>query len=164
MATRPLPDPVLLRQLLIYDPATGTLTWREGRLAGREAFTNISSAGYKRGYLLGKLFQAHRVILTLVNGREPPADVDHINGDKSDNRWVNLREATRSQNARNTKRRADNTTGAPGVHWRKDGKRWQVHACGQHQGYFDTFDEAVLARRKAEARMNFHQNHGRGGN
>lgn len=89
-----------LRQLLDYDPITGTLVWKHRanhwfssdriakswntRYAGKEAFTAINSDGYKTGSILGKPDKAHRVIHVLVTGIIPD-EIDHQNGKTTDN-------------------------------------------------------------------------------
>lgn len=97
-----------LRQLIRLDPATGLLYWLprddaafNGRLAGKEALSALNRDGYKIGLIFRRNYQAHRVAFALHYGRWPGGQIDHVNGDKDDNRPENLREATRSQNMRN---------------------------------------------------------------
>lgn len=79
--------------------------------------------------------------------------VDHKDGVKTNDKWGNLRLATKSQNSMNAKLRSDNTSGCKGVYKCKDG-RFKVgitaHSIGYSLGYFDTFEEAVKARREGE--------------
>lgn len=123
MAKKPLPCPTLLRQLLSYDPASGSLTWRSrpqwmfgsGGSGGSEAqmrrwnstfcgakALNTDQDGYKRGRVLGHYVGAHNVIWAMQTGHWPKAFVDHIDHDRANNKWVNLRSATKQQNMRNT--------------------------------------------------------------
>jgi hypothetical protein len=94
-----------------------------------------------------------------------PKEVDHINGDSCDNRLVNLREVNHQQNMRNAKRRSDNSSGATGVYYIKATGRWiaqiRVDNRGRHLGAFNSFEEAVAARKAAEVALGFHENHGR---
>lgn len=106
-----------LRRRLSYDPGTGIMTWRarptsdfsderyahswNTRRVGKPA-ESLSESGYKVVRFNGALYRAHRLIWKLVTGVDPIEQVDHINLDRGDNRWSNLREATRSQNAFNT--------------------------------------------------------------
>lgn len=66
----------------------------------------------------------HRLAWFYVHGRWPTADIDHINGNRDDNRLCNLREATRQQNIQNSKRRSDNRSGIKGVCWVESRGYW----------------------------------------
>lgn len=187
MYTRPLPPLDVLRQLLSYDPDSGLLTWlprpvemfegaKKGRAAnicavwnaryaGAAALNRISALGYKVGKVGGASYQAHRIIWLLHTG-EQPEFIDHINGKKDDNRFANLRSVTWQENARNRSRPANNTSGVVGVHWCATNKKWvaQIRPEGvatQRSAYFRTKEEAVAARKAAEASLGFHENHGR---
>lgn len=184
MANKPLPCPTLLRQLLRYEPETGKLFWRargarwfpdgyhsrtsyakswNAQYADKEAFT-AKTNGYPYGAMFCTNFFAHRLIWKLVTG-DDPEQVDHINGDRADNRWPNLRNVSNLENARNRKILDRNTSGHTGVYREKRTQRWVAYINGngkkKHLGTFDAFDEAVAARRKAEKDMGFHKNHGR---
>ena len=85
----------------------------------------------------------------------PRTDMDHVNGDRADNRWCNLREATQSQNQANTSMRADNISGYKGVCWHKGHRKWtakiQVSGERRYLGYFDTPERAFIAYMFARA-------------
>ena len=175
MAKRQLPSPETLRQLLMYEPQTGRLFWLprgqhlfrdtlgrtkehacaiwNARYASREAMTGVNNGGYRTGRLFGASTAAHRVVWAMEMGAWPCFDVDHINGDRGDNRIGNLREATRSQNLGNAKVRSDNTSGFKGVAWERRRKLWKsnitVEGRQRHLGYFDTAEEAHAAYCKA---------------
>ena len=139
MAFKALPSPEVLRQLLRYEPDTGKLFWRprpdsvfsdsgfggsggeaarwNGKFADTEAFTADHGSGYLRGGVLGRDMFAHRVIWAIVTGSYPTQHIDHINRDRSDNRWENLREASRAQNNQNTRSAEGATSRYLGV-WR----------------------------------------------
>lgn len=189
MANKPLPSQEVLRQLLDYDPETGALTWRERsegdfeasatrsaahicalwnvRYAGTAALNCVSGGGERGGYCEGNLggqgAKAHRVIWKWMTG-EDPEQIDHTNGVRQDNRWSNLRNVAWTENAKNHKRRSDNTTGAVGIYWypheRKQGK-WLVKIGSKHVGYFACIGQAIRARKQAERQHGFHENHGR---
>lgn len=189
MAAKPLPSPEVLRQLLRYDPDSGKLFWREraenmfpegeGRYtaarscriwntkyAGKEAITAVDpSLGYKKGSVWCGKFYAHRLIWAIQTGAWPEQDIDHINGDRADNRWGNLRAVDRKTNSRNARRRSTNTSGMMGVKWQPGLDKWraQIMVDGRNiaLGCFDDFDEACAARKAAERRYGFHENHGR---
>ena len=121
----------------------------------------ITIYGYKRVTLClpGKKPKAefvHRIIAKLlVPNPENKPQVNHINGIKTDNRKENLRLATRSQNMLNShKVQATNTSGYPGVSYVSSRKKWRAYIkIGYKQisgGYFNTLEEAILARTKLE--------------
>jgi hypothetical protein len=103
---------------LTYIPETGKFYWNKTRgrccLAGEEAGT-LHRLGYVRIGLLGKYYSAHRLAWLYVTGSWPVNDLDHINRCRSDNRWCNLREATRQENCFNSPVRKNNSTGFKGV-------------------------------------------------
>lgn len=178
MATKPLPTSEVLRQLLTYEPETGKLFWKERgpewfsslrsckswntQFAQKEAFGFICDKGYHVSVLLRRRYSAHRVIWKLVHGIEPD-DIDHINGDRTDNRLENLRNVSRLVNTRNQKLPSNNTHGHLGVY--SVGSKWRaqirVRGALKDLGRFAHFNDAVAARKAAEMRYGFHPNHGR---
>jgi hypothetical protein len=91
-----------LRELMTYDPHTGIFEWR--KLVGRRKNPAgcIDDKGYRIIRIAGRNHKAHRLAILYVQGRWPVGDTDHANGDRSDNRLVNLRAATRAENQRLT--------------------------------------------------------------
>lgn len=164
---RPNPSIETLHQLLRYEPDTGRLFWRDRdrNLSGLEAGGIASSDGYRRIRINGQLRLAHRIVLAMQNGEWPPAQVDHINGDRADNRLVNLRPVQRSTNLRNKSRYRNNRSGCTGVHWCKVTSRWAaaIQKDGRRVtlGRFAVLADAIAARRAAEPKFDFHPNHGR---
>lgn len=136
------------------------------RYAGKEAFLFIDSAGYHVGSIHNRRYKAHRVLWLMATGQWPINQIDHINGDRADNRLANLRAVSNTDNARNKCRPATNTSGVVGVFWNKKCSKWRalIQANGQlkHLGLFDNFDDAVDARKIAEIELGYHPNHGRG--
>lgn len=174
--------PDVLRQLLECCFDTGKLYWKKRdvgwfhserssrawnkRYAGREAFTYVDVGGYHCGHVLGYRLYAHRVVFAMYHGEWPDRFIDHENGCKTDNRPSNLRDVSRAENARNTVRPSDNSSGFIGVHWAQREGKWR--ACiglgpGQslYLGSFAELEDAVRARKDAEKRFGFHPNHGR---
>ncbi len=96
----------------------------------------------------------HRFLLGLEAGDR--RRVDHANGDKLDNRKVNLRIASSSQNNWNASKRADNTSGVKGVSWYKREQRWvaelSTNGTRQRLGYFTDKADAERAVRTARER------------
>lgn len=170
----------VMRTLLLYEPETGELYWlprpremfsSDGAFkgwntnhAGRPALTTTLNSGYRQGGILKKNFVAHRVGFALFYGYWPD-QVDHINGNRSDNRIVNLRAVSGLENNRNTKRYKNNTSGVLGVSWHKPDCRWRAHIklpSGHITlGNFKDKNDAIAARKAAEKQYGFHQNHGR---
>lgn len=139
-------------------------TWNK-RFAGREAFTALDSSGYRHGQILGRHYRAHRQIWLLHYGEWPPLQIDHVNGAPSDNRVANLRSVDQSVNMRNAKLPKRNTSGVVGVCWDASRGQWlgqmQVKGKRVQIGRFDSFEDAVAARKEAEKKHDFHKNHGR---
>lgn len=150
-------SPYRLRQLLSYDAETGVLTWKprgqkgwDSRYAGTPALHATNSGGYRSGCIFGRSFKAHRVAWAIHHGAWPDSEIDHINGDASDNRITNLREVSKALNARNRRLRSDNPTGFVGVSSDRNGKwRARIHIDGKERslGSFKTQEEAAEARR-----------------
>lgn len=161
------------RELLRYEPETGKLYWRMnagrwGRIpAGTEAGNIKGPIGnrYRQVWIDGRRYYTHRLAWLIVTGVWPYSEVDHINGDGLNNRWDNLREVQHSGNLRNTKRQSNNTSGVTGVFWDSGCRKWraqiQVGRTNIHLGRFDTVPAAAEARKVAERRYRFHDNHGR---
>jgi len=149
------------------DKATAELTAKKwnSRFAGKEALYSKDKGGYCRGAVLSKDIKAHRVIYALVHGEWPESDIDHINGDRSDNRPENLRSVSRSENMKNSALRITSSTGYLGVSFNKGCGNYRAHiqADGRllHLGYFDTADDARKARISADKKHGYHKNHGR---
>jgi hypothetical protein len=118
---------------------------------------SIHKTGYRHITWRGKVHKAHRLIFMLHYGYLPP-EVDHINGNRADNRIENLRSATRSENQCNRNALASNTSGYPGVSWHKASKAWLVRVMKNGKshliGYFKDLDLAGLVA--TEARSLYH--------
>lgn len=167
-----------LRQLIWGDPETGKLYWHfrsasyftsdiqykiwNKRFAHREAFTANSGQGYRQGAVLGVMLKAHRVCWALHYGEWPNNQIDHINHDRSDNRIANLRTVTISENCRNRSLPCNNNSGHVGVS--RNGIKWKarlkMNGVDHYLGLFNTIEDAVAARNKANSANGFHRNHG----
>lgn len=135
-----------LKKLLHYDPETGVFTWlcdrsdkvKAGDIAGGSNLSN----GYKRLCVNYKIYLQHRLAFLYMEGEMPKNLVDHINGNRSDNRWCNLRHADNFGNAQNSAIRRDNTSGHAGIWKPKNRNKWVVQIRNKHVGYCNSFEEA----------------------
>lgn len=150
-----------LRYVMDYDPDTGVFIWR-GSEGGRFAKKGkIAGANIGNGYLGigvdGVHYRVSRLAVLWMTGVMPTKQVDHINGIRDDNRWANLRQATRSDNIANSKLRKDNKSGFKGVHWNESARKWRAHirhkGKGYHLGSFDAPEEAYQAYCRAAREM-----------
>lgn len=137
-----------LRELVSYDPATGEMRWRVRASQRCRAGDLVGSAhvdGYRATCIEGRACLLHRVIWLYVHGEWPVSQIDHINGDRADNRLANLRPATPAQQTGNTRRYSRNTSGVKGVSWYAKGRKWHAQVGVKHLGYFDTKEDAADA-------------------
>lgn len=134
-----------------YDPETGIFYWRTASGRGRVAGCTYSN-GYHNLRWNGKLVGAHRLAWLYIHG-EIPHQIDHINGDPSDNRIANLRPSTQAQNRLNSRTRRDSRSGLKGIHYRADRNKWRAtigpRGAVKHLGYFETQELAREAYREA---------------
>lgn len=148
-----IPPIDILQDLLYLDDKN--LKWKlpRGNQPSGSVAGTLTKDGYRRLKICGALCLAHRVVWAMHHG---PTDdyIDHINGDRSDNRIVNLRVATHAENKRNEKLRLDNQSGFIGVSWytptdKKKKHCWVVKVTHlrkvHHIGYFDKLEDAVYA-------------------
>lgn len=117
-----------LKNDLLYNNETGIFT-RNCVMTGSSIGAvcgSLKPSGYVVISIKTKLYRAHRLAWFYCHGRWPNGDVDHINGNRSDNRIENLRESSRSENLCNSRVRKDNTSGARGVHFNRVNKNYSV--------------------------------------
>jgi hypothetical protein len=148
----------LLNHLFEYDKETGNLIWkiqnqgaRKGSIAG-----TLRPDGYYQIAINKKLYLTHRLVFLMHKGYLPEI-LDHINNDAGDNRIENLRAASRSQNAYNSKLASNNKSGYKGVFWLKKNKKWRASITFNkkaiHLGCFDNVEEAAEVVRKAREEL-----------
>lgn len=170
----------LVRELLDYDPETGALTWRmrgqkwfssarawkawNNRFADHVTATAQGTYGYLLVGVLGRKYRTHRLIWLWMMGDWPTDQIDHLNHNRADNRWCNLRLVTHAENGKNQSIRVTNTSGAMGVWWDSKRNSWQAYidASGRriHLGRYTTKTDAIIARKAAERAHGYHENHG----
>jgi hypothetical protein len=172
-------DPATLAACLNYDPDTGLFTWRHRPIelfhterdwrafntlfAGKPALTAVTATGYRTGVVVRQRVFAHRVAWAIYYGHEPNV-IDHINGDRLDNRIANLRNGTQSQNCRNQKLSQRNRSGFIGVFWAANAGKWraQMRCDGRTESkLFVELADAVEWRRAAQLKAGFCEGHGR---
>lgn len=160
-----------LKQLLNYNPDTGVFTWLAD-VAQRVKTGDV--AGCIRDSPAGKSYikiqvnhvphSAHRLAFLYMTGSMPINQVDHEDGDGTNNKWLNLRNATNKENACNRRVPSNNTSGVMGVAWIERLHKWRarirINGKLTHIGMFVDFDDAVTARKSAEVEAGFHENHG----
>lgn len=136
-----------LKEILRYDPLTGVFTYlvrrgkeMPGNIAGR-----LNGKGYRQITIEGRTYTAQRLAWLYMTGAWPAVIVDHENLNPDDNRWVNLREATYSQNVTNTKPRANNKLGIKGVVELPSGRFQAAIRENGKQKYIGSFDTSDLA-------------------
>lgn len=171
-------------RVLDYNPDTGVFTWKArgiewfssdrrcsawnakfaGKCAGstRTSGCVVGGKKYSAFYwqigFCGAVYLAHRLAWIVIYSERPDV-IDHVNGDGRDNRICNLRNVSQLQNMKNKKRASNNKSGHPGVHFRKQDKKWAAEygSSGKgsrvHLGCFETFQEAVEVRKQYEERI-----------
>ena len=148
-------DIATIAHLFIYNPHTGELSRKVKRSGGWGDSGHLHSQGYLifSATVNGKRrnLRAHRIAFYIMKGYEPEG-IDHINRVRNDNRWINLREANKSQNSKNAKLKSDNTSGVKGVCFHKAGKVWRVRMGQKYIGSSKDFFEACCIRKSAENR------------
>jgi hypothetical protein len=154
-----------LKSLVEYDPQTGIFT---RKAASQKGLIGATAGWIYNGYLYLRvdktIYKGHRLAWFYVYGEWPPGDIDHINGNRADNRVDNLRVVDDAINSKNQRLYKNNKSGVPGVKLKKATGVWEVYLGSSPRIYAggsrDWF-EAVCIRKSAELRHNYHPNHGR---
>lgn len=141
-----------VRAILDYSPADGVFRWKQkisrkvivGKIAG-----TINGGGYRQIQIAGTMCRASRLAWLYVHGEWPPDQIDHINGNRADDRIANLRLADQSQNNANRRAPRTNTSGLKGVSFIPQSGKWQAHIqwrrAQKNLGSFPTAEEAHAA-------------------
>lgn len=157
-----------IRELYDYNLLTGRLTHavdKPGRGRNYRRKGTPAEWFHAKGHLECQHGKVHRVAFMYVLGWVPE-EVDHINGDNSDNRWINLRPANREVNCRNTALRSDNSSGHSGISWCAPRGMWRLQI-GQGSGkprlggHFNTLEEAIFVRDNIMSRLGYTERHGK---
>ena len=164
-----------LKHWVEYNPETGEMFRIRGiypktgvEFVKRELVTSRNNRGYLWLKVFGKMYLVHRLVFLYMTGSHPEGEVDHIDGDRLNNRWANLRDCDAFANSRNQGIRKDCTSGTRGVNYHSAGrglKRWIARISHRgvryHLGYYMTKEEAIAVRKDAESRLGYHPNHAR---
>jgi len=143
-------------EIFNYDPDTGSITYKvklkhRSKGIGDDA-TTAASKGYRKIWIYGKHYPAHRMAWYLHYGKFPELDIDHIDRDPSNNRITNLRDVNRSVNSLNRGVKSTNSTGITGVSIHKQHKlKYQINYKGKYIGVSHDFFEACCIRKSTEA-------------
>lgn len=152
-----------LREKLSYDSETGDLIWIKAKFSsiGKVAGC-LNNLGYRRLVIDDVQLLGHRIAWALHYGVWPESQIDHINGNPSDNRIANLRIATIEENSRNRRMDSKNTSGQMGVY--RCRKKWAVQIYKKDKkiylGSYSDKNVAISVRKKAERDYGYHPNHG----
>jgi len=158
-----------LTQKYIYDPVTGDFVWKScyfksriGSIAGCEFTQPHSLCKYRFIYVLRKTQLAHRMAWLYATG-ELPDQIDHDDGNGTNNAFSNLRNVDELESKKNRPKQRNNTSGFPGVS--KNNNKWraeiQVNKDRIYLGMFVDRLDAAAIRKKAEKIYGFHENYGR---
>jgi hypothetical protein len=159
--TNSIPSPEHIRELLSYCPDTGKLTWMK-TLSNRARLNQEAGGPDGQGYRIlmvaGYITRAHRVAWAHYYGKWPEGYIDHINGNRSDNRIANLRDVSNAVNLQNNhKPQVNSTTGLRGVWYDKRRGNYVAELSANRErhrlGAFRTAEEAHAAYKEAKARL-----------
>lgn len=172
------------RKILDYNPETGDLVWKyrplrsfsspphgkswnsrnAGKVAGSTYWQDGKYTGYTRISIGGRRYPAHCLAWLIHYGEKRQGVIDHIDGDGTNNRISNLRDATRSENSKNARVYSRNTSGLCGVRYIPHKRKWEARITSEgvrtRLGYHYTIFDAACARRSAEVSMGFTDRHG----
>jgi len=155
----------ILRETLSYDKDTGIFMRIKSRFKDRYKGVEsgyIRNDGYRCITINTYPYLAHRLAWLYMTGKFPEHQIDHIDHDRSNNAWNNLRDATRAENARNCSISKNNKSGVNGVYWRAN--KWEASIMVNRKtinlGRFVNLEDAKKARAEADMKYNFHNNHG----
>jgi len=159
-------DQTLLKTLFNYDPYTGIFK-RINRLKCNGELSPCdfvgkakSTYGYLQYTIKGKTYDVHRLIFMYMDGSFAETDIDHIDGDRLNNKWNNLRKVSRETNLRNVGKRKTSHKGVTGVGLQKSSKKWKVWIGKKYQKCgFNTFEEALHHRKTMEKELGYTEGH-----
>ena len=161
-----------LKKILHYDPEIGVFTWllkksnriKVGQIAGSRQVDILCGKAYIRIKISKKMYLAHRLAVLYITGNLPENEVDHLDGNGTNNKWKNIRCVSAIENQRNRRLQSNNSSGIGGVYWHVRNGKWHVRTwIGSkliHLGYYDNLLDAASVKKSAEIKYGFHKNHG----
>ena len=156
-----------LKEYLIYDPDNGKFFWKKeslnkARKVGEEA-GSYAGNGYSIICVENKRFSGHRLAWYFYYGEWPDFHIDHMDGDKQNNKINNLRKSNPSVNMKNRGLNKNNTTGYSGIQKSRNKWRVRVRIDGKllNFGTYDNIEDAVRVRNEVYIEYGFHPNHGK---
>lgn len=151
MRIKNLPPIEELRYWFVYSPDSGDLRWKNSPGCKVRAGTRAGSPdvkGHLQTKLRGQMYYNHRIVWALVTGDDPAnMQVDHINGNKQDNRFSNLRLASHSQNGCNSDARQNTVSGIKGITWSALHSKWRARVTHNKK----VFNAGLYANKSAAA-------------
>lgn len=150
----------IIRDRLSYNAETGVLSWivvPSNNVQAASRAGAVLKIGYRKIVMNNYQMYAHHVAWYMHHGKWPESQIDHVNGDRDDNRILNLRLATQAQQNFNTKLPCSNTSGHKGVARCSKTNRWRAYIVLNRKqkflGNYDNFGSAVAARKAAEVEI-----------
>ena len=165
---RDITHEILLREIL-YVPETGEFFRRPTEATKSDKRREMRKTGCEKCYngkmyvqisIMGIQFLGHRLAYFYMVGRLPDDEVDHIDGNGLNNRWDNLRAATRVENCRNVRYRREGGNDDVGIHYCKRRKHW-IASAGKQRKCCRTKEQALIERDRFRKENGFHENHGK---
>ena len=160
-----------LIELVSYDPDTGLFVrlktqCNSAKKGAEPGYIKNGKGGLKyRGIQYkGKQYHAHRLAYLYMTKTWPDEDIDHIDGDGTNNKWSNIRAVTKSENQKNRRLNINSKSGVAGVSFYTPNGKWRaavsINGKSKHLGYFDTIEEAKEVRKNSAKVNGYHVNHG----
>lgn len=157
-----------LCSLLEYDKDTGVITWKERRgrkIRAGSVAGHVNKKGYRCIGFMGSTYSAHRVAAFMIGMEINGLEIDHVNGDRDDNRQCNLRAVATQTNLKNKRTQRNSTTGVNGVSFKAKPQKYAAYVKVSGKdiflGQFEDKWDAICVRMSANNKYNFHKNHGR---